>query len=156
MFGFRAKISDRFKNLVKNINERIDQHIENNVRGLVSEIHADIQNVTPVWSGRTIANFQWGNTPATNSIDPVRDGPVGEGRRSSNAAISDATLRGLNYRQKIYIVNNSRYPDGKTYLDMEYGRMPTATTSRVPPQGIIRMALAKHPTKKVVSPSIVK
>jgi hypothetical protein len=150
---FRVKLSQRFKDLVGKVRARIDKHIENNVRDTVMDIHSTIHEVTPVWSGRTVANFQWGNSPFQGSIEPVSDGDKGEARRSANQSISDSSLQGLDYRSKIYLVNNARYPDGSSYVDMEWGRLPTPSTSRVPPQGIIRLAFAKHPSKKIVSPS---
>ncbi len=151
----RARVSQRFKNLVGRVREQIDRSVERSVRNTVNDIHNTIHSVTPVWSGRTVANFQWGNTPFQGSIDPVRDGPVGEGRRSANQAISDDSLRTLNYRQRIFLVNNARYPDGSSYRDMEWGRLPTPMTSRVPPQGIIRLAFAMYPSKKIVRPRII-
>lgn len=109
----------------------------------VDEVHRTIHSVTPVWTGRTVANFTWSEgSPNNRSVDPVDDGPKGEGRRQQNQAISDATKDSLSYNpgEEIYLTNNAQYPDGSTYFDMEYGRLPTPGKSRVPARGIIRLA----------------
>lgn len=151
MFGFRARVSSSFRNAVAKARGIIDHRIEASVKKVVEEMHSDIHSVTPVWSGRTLANFQWGNTPYSGSIEPVRDGKPGEHRRAAAAQVSTQSLQGLDYGSLIYLVNNARYPDGSRYIDMEFGKLPTPSTSRVPAQGIMRLAKAKHPSRKVVT-----
>lgn len=110
---------------------------------------------TPVWSGTAAANHQWTfdkpysgmvplehqGTPGTNNM------PLGqEPNRSKARAISDSSLHGLNFFQNpyrvVFITNNTVYPDGTNFSDLEWGLLPggTAQVSRVPAGGIYKGA----------------
>jgi hypothetical protein len=152
MIKIRVKISNALKRVRAIAEEQLHNLIVENTRAIVYDIHTTVHEITPVWSGRAVANFQWANdAPSPVRLAPVASGEKGDGRREENARLSDMSLRNLDYTRKIVLTNNAIYRDGHTYEDLEYGRLPTPEKTRVPPQGIMRLAMARYPSKIVIA-----
>lgn len=155
MMSFKVKLSSGIGNKKSAIRDQIEHLTSIRVRNVVRNIHNMVTRNTPVWSGRAIANFQWTNgSPATTSVEPIRNPTKpGEGRRAANKVVADATRKRLRYNRKIYLTNTARYPSGMTFVDLEMGRLPNQEDSRVSPQGIMRLAFSRYPSRIVMNRS---
>ena len=117
---------------------------------VINEATEIIIERTPVYTGKTLVNFQWSvGTPSEATLKPLSTGgrpgktstlALGsEPRREANAALvrlnAQYTIQGLkaNPFQQIFLVNNS-----DTYYAVEYGSY--SENSRTPAGGITRAA----------------
>lgn len=132
------------------------QHTADRIKLAIRIATDTILERTPVYTGRTLVNFQWTiDAPAQGVRRPVASSglpgrtsvlPVGsEPRRSANAAIVEldaaklmlAVQRGVHKGMPdIYLVNNS-----PSYYGVEYGTY--SDKARTPPGGITRTLEAK-------------
>jgi hypothetical protein len=123
---------------------------------LIKRLAKRVMDLTPVWEGMTLANWQWFvGAPESSVIQPVDDGPTGntgkgvnspgmalgsEPRRPANEELAMESLANvLEYRglADIYLVNNA-----DTAVGLEYGLLPTPEYSRNP-HGMIRVAVSE-------------
>lgn len=136
------------KNLGKEAEKKLEQKYAEVMKRAVLKAQDYLESATPVWTGRTLANFQWSTgQPKTGAKPPPFSGAArgarGEGnRRPAAAQDSRRSLEGLSFKKfpDVYLSNNTIYPDGHTYADLEFGLLPTPGTSRVPAQGLLRHA----------------
>lgn len=146
----QVKLSSGIGNKAAAARDGLDRLVSDRIQNVVRNIHNQILRSTPVWSGRGIANYHWSNDGAVVTRQPVRSTPKpGEERRDANRKFADESRRQLVYNRKIFLTNGARYPDGKTFADLEYGRLPTPDSTRVSPQGIMRLAFSRY-SKRIV------
>jgi hypothetical protein len=143
----------RPKNFTQTAEREVNRFKEDYIRLLtlgLTDFQKSILN-TPVYTGRTLVNFQWSIGAAIETTRPaVRDPPrpgktsamaIGsEPRRPANAAVVQeefelllASIR-TNPFQNIFLVNNLEH-----FSDVEYGQFSTSgRKSRTPPGGMTR------------------
>lgn len=111
--------------------------------------HREITSKTPVWSGQALRNWVWtvgqpNSAPAAPALGTMPPGPTNsmplgtEPRRPINQAAADASFAKISTKnpyQQFWLSNNS--PD---ILGLEYGELPTKTTSRSP-RGMVRVTV---------------
>lgn len=120
-------------------------------------IHEEVTSRTPVYTGETVANYQWSiGNPKTGTVEAVERpsytgrtnmngmGPLGpELRRPANTRVANATLRNVPWREtfgkQIYFVNND-----ETFGGLEYGLLPDEPVNKLRPRstnGMVRITL---------------
>ena len=143
----------RPKNFTQQATREVNKFKQDYTRLLVMGL-TDMQKsilLTPVYTGRTLVNFQWSlGAPVESSRAAVRDPPrpgttsamaIGsEPRRPANAAVEEAEFALLiaairiNPFQDIYLVNNLAH-----FSEVEFGSYSTqGRKSRTPPGGMTR------------------
>jgi hypothetical protein len=126
-------------------------------------IHYSLLAKTPVYSGSTVANYQWTvGSPFQGTVTPVESpasgwggtnqkgqGPLGpEKRRGANEEIATASLRRINFKasagQQLYLVNND-----PTFQLLEFGQVPFNPPNLLPrsPQGMLGITLSELRTR---------
>lgn len=146
--GFRQKGREYKRKALKEIADRMVLAIQISTETILER--------TPVYTGRTLVNFQWTrDEPAKNVRRPVASSglpgktstlPLGsEPRRSANAAVVQTEANTLIFQVKngvykglptVYLVNNS-----PSYYGVEFGTY--SDKARTPPGGITRSLEAK-------------
>lgn len=141
-----------FKN-AQSFNKRLDRFLPPKIKmmqakleGIAYFIQHGLLSRTPVWSGSTVANYQWTiSAPFMGRISPVETpaegwgytnqagrGPLGpEKRRRANEEISSQSLRRINFKaafgRVIYLVNND-----PNFGNLERGVAPYAPPDLLP------------------------
>lgn len=117
---------------------------------LVTLLTERIMELTPVWEGDTMANWVWSaGAPSGEYIEPAgQDIPTGttskmslgeEPRRPMNEDIVRKSLEQVLKDQNLddmYLTNVAN-----TAVDLEYGLLPTPSSTRVLPGGIVRLTI---------------
>ena len=97
-----------------------------------------LYELTPVWSGDTLANYRWSVGSPSMEYNPFnQDIYWYDASLLSNAdaaeALAERSFNKINWKkspyQKVYLTNNTQYqqnPDGENYTfsDLEYGTLP--------------------------------
>lgn len=126
----------------------IERIFANKVRDICYTLHHSITNLTPVNTGRTLANYQWSTgAPAVGMVTESGSGQVEatnslalgvESRRPENQAIADASLASINFSkpfQSFYLTNND-----PTTSHLEDGEWPEAPFVSRSPQGMFTIS----------------
>lgn len=122
----------------------------NKVRDVVYTLHHSITERTPVYTGQTLANYQWSmGTPFSGVLDAVGVGPVEhtnqlplgvESRRPENQAVADESLFRLRFEnpyQNYVLVNNC-----PTFGPLEAGEWPNPPLRQRSPNGMVFVSFA--------------
>lgn len=146
-YGSEGSLKVAFDNFFQNATDLLVRREDTILIALNEKILA----LTPVWEGDALINWRWSTrAPMTGHIDPI-ESPNGPGPTNSMALGSEpnraanmvrpraSLLAALRAKEPedIYLSNNSDH-----IVDLEYGLLPTAETSRVKAaQGIVRLAI---------------
>jgi hypothetical protein len=123
------------------------------LRRRVQRLHDEVTRLTPVWTGHTLANWQWStNEPAEGVVDfygsvveATNQLPLGvEANRAAAQAVADASLARLgmekwtlsNMPTSIWLVCNS-----ESAIGLELGILPGDPFVSRSPNGMLRLAI---------------
>jgi hypothetical protein len=139
-----------FVKRAKRLNDDSNKNIAATLKAVCETIEDEVLKRTPVYTGETVANFQWTQgSPFTGNIKPRGSSEPGitnkmelgeEPRRIINERISRQSLKKINFSdfsKSIHLRNNTPY-----FNELEYGELPSSERSRTPAGGILRGALA--------------
>ncbi len=132
---------EKQRNYLARAEQEINREISARLKKMMLIAHEAVGSYTPVWTGFALANWQWSMGRAASTVvtfkgppNPTGGLPLGvEPNRGAAQAISDASFAKLTFDKvatKYYLVNNAQYEDGRSILDIEYGRMPIPSRDR--------------------------
>lgn len=144
---FRTKAPPDINTMPQRINADIRRSLSIRLGVALEQVQRYILE-TPVYTGRTLANYRWSlGDPITVTRGPIKrpelpgktsEMPLGEEpRRAANAALVEAEFRGVfrslaaNPYQKVYLRNNV-----PNFSDIEYGTY--GADARTPAGGMTR------------------
>jgi hypothetical protein len=132
---------EKQRNYLAQVQQEINREISARLKKMLLVVHDAVTEYTPVWTGHALANWQWSTGRAASTVVSFRGPPTPTGglplgvepNRGAARAIANASFAKLPFDKvgtKYYVVNNAQYPDGRTFLDIEYGRMPIPSRDR--------------------------